>query len=813
MGQSDLNKVRDDLFLDTATDSRLDVVTSNLGLHRPSFGFSDTHWRAVGRALAAQPKNVIPTFHKILNVCVGPQYGRVATLESLHAAGVDLLTVESVDDLIQIGTAILDPGLASEEEVTVVFKDRTTNQVFLEGVTTNNHSAVQSATGFLKTGVAIGAVNLVLQDSSQFQVTTPYSIILDQGTVNEEALSVTNNNTGTNTLTVSATTKAHPGTTSLFYQAPITLAAPAGRDFLNFADTKTRSFPATGWVRINAGGVNEEVLEYTGNNVTDSTLTLKKVLVSAHVAGETVDLVNPGATVKSCSIWQPGKFWEIFEPEPKKVYVYIPKDLEPLRIIDASYLHDITQAAVATTLANPTLTTDTDIVLTSVVGLPDEAGILLIDGVQKVFYKTRDELTNTVTLSDPIGVAYLAGVTADLVTVPYVGTDLEEGNPRDAAGVVLEDRFPGPYVYDPGTPGPGIPQTTLFTLITPPTRLASAQVLNRTNIEVLDASLWVGAPLDILIGAGSGFEETRTVTDITLKGISTTVATNPDTLTLTVPAGGSLPFPEGDGVHPDGYRIIIDRGGANEEIAVVSLNDSGADTITLLNALTIVHLAGETIELLNDVLTVDALIYNHAGPTVNPSKEGVLVQPYISQITLVSGADFTTTGGSAILNFGNSVVKASSKFVSTLGLSLVLASTDKFPTTGFPYQVVVGEGTYVEERVTVTANNTGIDTLTLSSALVNTHVLNENITFTPGVPEVVTYSSRSGNTLLFNTSQILESYHAVGESVILSTNNSEPLANGFSYSLKLPPDPGACAKVLLELARAAGIQVIMIDEK
>lgn len=811
MAKSAINEARDSLFLDTAEGARLDVVTSNMGLHRPTFGFNDDHWRAVGRVLALRPKNIKLVFSKILEVCVGPQFDKIANISVASVAGDDVLFVEDVENLIQIGDAVIDPGLPTEEEVEIVFKDRTTNTIILKNPTTLAHSTLASAKNYLKSNVSIGGTSLVMHDTSTFPTAYPYAVILDQGTENEEIVSISNNNTGTNTLTCSATGKAHSGPKSKYVQKPLLNAAQAGRDFIQFNTSQTRNFPEVGWVRLNKGGGNEETKEFILNNIDDNSLTLKTVLASTHSAGESVDLVSPGCPVSTVSIVQTGRYWDIYETEPRKVYVYIPKNTELLRIIDASYLHNATVGASSTTLAANTLVTDTTLTLTSVAGLPDEAGILLINGVQKVFYNTRNELTNQVTLSQAVGNVYVIGNTVDLVLVNYAATDLDEGNPRDVNGDLIEDRFPGPYVYELGERGPSVVSSTLTTLIPPSTNVVYPQVLGRTNIEVDDLSLWPAGPYNILIGQGTGFEETRTLIDITLKNsAATTVTVNPNSTTLTV--ANSSAFPEGDGTNPDGYRIIIDQGGPNEETVEVFENDAGTNTFTTVTPMTIVHGAAESVEILNDIITTDALTCNHPGFQVNPTQEGHSIKPYISQLTLATAAGFSTSGY-AVVNFGNNRIKAASKFVSGVGVSLVLESTDLFPTTGYPYQITVGEGTFGEEKVFITNNNTGTDTLTMSAALVNTHVVKENVIFTPGQPEVIEYNSKVGSNLVFTTPKILESYHGLNELVMWSNSESNPKTSGFSYALKMPPDLGSCAKVLIELARAAGVEVEFIDNR
>ena len=350
-------------------------------------------------------------------------------------------------------------------------------------------------------------------------------------------------------------------------------------------------------------------------------------------------------------------------------------------------------------------------------------------------------------------------------------------------------------------------------MVLPATRVAFDQLAGRTNLEVENLSLWTGTP-SVRIGFGTGFEETRTVTDITLRnGLSTTVNAPTvigDTI-ITVPGGGSAGFPQGDGVNPDGYRIIIDEGGANEEIIVVRQNDVPGNRFITLTATTKNHAGAETIKLLNDVLTTDKLTKNHKASTVTPTTQGELVEPYTTKLSLAAAASFPTSGY-AIINFGNSRVSTRSKITNIAGVTITLASTANFPTANFPYQVIVGDGVKNQEFASVIANNTGLNQLTLAAGLALAHSNGEYISFTAGTPEVLEYTSKSGNDLLF-PAIVLESYHTIGESVRHSSAESEPVEDGYSFPFRMPPDPGNVIKVLIDLARAAGVQVVIVNER
>ena len=821
--QSAIREARDQLFLDTADGVRLNVVTSNLGLDRPLVGLDDDEWRAVAKAVGLQPKQIRNAFFKVLEVCVGPQKTRISNISSDAAVGDRIITMEDASDLLQIGTLVFSPGQPDEETVNFCFRDLVTNEVFLVSDLLGDHAAVDAASSRLAATTLTGAATLTVIDSSQFPTTGyPYSIIVDRGLETEETLAITNNDIGTNTLTLlNVTTQDHLGAKSTFVRKALARANKDGDDFVRLDVNDTRVFPATGWIRLNFGAGNEEVQEYTENTIGNSVLKLKRVLANAHAVGESVELVTPGALVETCSVVQTGQNWELYETEPRKIKVFIPGTEEGLRLLDAAYLHDATPAAAASTLAVATVATDTVIQLASTAGFP-EAGIVVINGSTSITFVDNDTTTNQLTLVRPVGVVHNIGDSAALVTVPYAGTDLDEGNLRDVLGALLENRFPGPYVYDQSQRAPGfITTSTLGENLAGPTRLAASQLAGRTNLDVEDANLYPAPPFTpfaVRIGRGSGAEETRTSVDRTLQGDASTTlnaAFAPGISTITV--ADSTDFPESNGLDPAGYQIIIDRGGANEEIVRVNQNTTGAPGTFTLEANTVSgHLLGETVELVNDVLTFDVLSNDHDGPLLNPSVEGELVEKTVPTVDLNTGdGAFFPNAGVFYINFGNERLSARARITAVPGGSLLdFADTSVFPTTDFPYIIKVGEGKSNEEFAFVTGNNTGLNRLTLSAALSGTFSPGDYVEFEAGTPIALTYTDRDGDTLeLSDATTVLPSVYTQGERILLSPSLSVPSEDGNDYAFLLPPTAEVCLTVLFDLIRAAGIEVIFLEDK
>lgn len=903
INQSKIAEVRDQLFLDTADGARLDVVTSNLGLDRPLLTMGDDEWRAAAKAIALQPKLIEWAFRRLIEICIGPQFARIGTLSEATDFGDQRLTVVDGAPYVQTGTLIIDPGLASEESIDYCIRDPLTGIFELSSALTQPHAVIEPGSDYLAVDAAVGATSLVLRDSSLLPASGfPYPVMIDQGTVWEEILVVSANNTGTNTLTVSATTYAHKSPQSGPVVKPLAYDAPAGRTFVRLATNATRVFPLTGFLRIDHGGAGDEVVEFYENNVEFSTLTLRTPLQNSHLADVGVELVTSGAPVTVAQVVESGVHWTISIPEPRRVEVTIPENLTPLGPFDATWMHIAVPAAAATTLAAASVITDEFLRLTSVAGLPLESGMLQIAVSEIVFY-TRvleqadladtDETTaigatsiayalageedfqpvrspfcviidpggpneevatvveaavdagrlvfspaltvahapgevirvvNQVLLGEPIGSVYAGGTAVSLYTTEYAGTDLDDGNIRGSAPYDIRlYHYAGGYIFDPTQRGVSSTFSTLAAVIPPTTRVAYSQMAGRTNLEVVDASLWPAppfTPFTMRLGAGAGFQEDQTVVDRTLRTEATATLTSntlAGTTVLPYLLTSAVEFPESDGVTPAGYRVLLDSGGANEEIVLVAQNDIGAPELTLFSATLNAHVIGETVELLNDVLTLGTLSGPHAGPSFSPTVLGELVQPLTSEIQMAAlPAGFPSTGGFAWLNFGKEIIDQRKRIALIIGpTSYTLASTDLFPTTGYPYQVVLGEGTLNEERVFVTNNDTATDTLTFAApGALNTHEVGQYVRYTSGEPEAVEFTTTQDTptfALILDPPVVLESKHLIGERVMYSPAVSQSRTDGSSFGFKLPPDPTACITALLELVRAAGIQVDVIQ--
>jgi hypothetical protein len=811
INQSAIAEAKDQLFLDTADGQRLNNVSSNLGLFRPILGIgSDAEWRAIVKKIAHNPKLIQRVFRHIIECCIGPRFTRTANLSAPTEVGDNVLFVNNAEELIQLGTLVIDSGLPTEETITFDFVDRITNKVILTRGLTYAHQVLSDGSGVLAEDKAVSSIELPLYDSSLLPTTNyPYPLLVGSGTENEEMVLVYDNDTITNTLTISALTKDQSGFKSSFLRRELLLETFAGRTFIRFDVSESRCFPSEGWLRLDANSVDEEVVYFTSNDVDNDVIYLKTPLKFSHVAGTSVELLRPGASVKSASLTQPGIGWEIFDATNRDLKIYIPPTYREYRILDVTYLHTASPGAVSTTLDSNVSIGDTVISLTSIAGFPS-LGLVQIDGNEVAFYYELDEDNATITLINGTLSAYSAGDSVDVLTYPYSGSDLEDSNVFDILGDIILNVFPGKYLFDAIQQSPSSVFTTLDVAVPPPTRLLSSQLSGFTNIEVEDASMW-GTPIfSARIGSGTGSQEDLTVTDVTI------AKTTSDQLNGAVSIGGTSlvldntsGFPESGVVNMAGYRVIIDEGTVDEEIVRILDNDVGTNTFTCV-PLVLNHADNAVVSLLNDTVTFSTGLNNsHDGDSVSPTVVGDSVEVLTEFLEVVSVAGFSNSG-KIIINYGNARSPVRAEIIAASPGSYTIADSSVLPEV-YPYQLVLGQGLSTEEYVFVTNNNTGTGVLTVTGD-VNTHFAGEYIEFRVESPEVVNYQDIDSGKLQFIPPVVLNK-HEIGEQVMVTNQPSEPSLDGFDYPFYLPPDRFLCLTYAFGLVRGAGIQVSIVNER
>jgi hypothetical protein len=196
-----------------------------------------------------------------------------------------------------------------------------------------------------------------------------------------------------------------------------------------------------------------------------------------------------------------------------------------------------------------------------------------------------------------------------------------------------------------------------------------------------------------------------------------------------------------------------------------------------------------------------------------------LAAPRVDSITVVSSTGLDIDGGYVWLNFGNGQLPVESTLDAPMiatATTASLVSSDDFPSPTSSFTATIGVGLRTEEKVLVTANNTGTDVLTLAGGTYGVqyaHATGEIVRFEPGGEEVVQYSEIDTNDLRFSPEIVLQYTHYPAESVIDSSATSDPRTNGYDFPLRMPVDILVRLEYLLDIVRAAGVQVELIIKR
>jgi hypothetical protein len=292
----------------------------------------------------------------------------------------------------------------------------------------------------------------------------------------------------------------------------------------------------------------------------------------------------------------------------------------------------------------------------------------------------------------------------------------------------------------------------------------------------------------------------------------------------------------------NGYRVLLDRDGVNEEVVFV-VDAIAPDMLILEENTGKVHGIGETVELMSDVLTINVLTDTHLGtiPVAQRSSTvgglsphlarfpsftsanvlgAEVVEPTISSFDVASAAGLDATGGRVILNSANGLLAVSEALTINLaaGGSLVtVADSTSFPVS-FPFVVTLSAGAPREEKALCTANNIGLGQLTLNACAFGSkfgHTIADlsTVAWEPGPQESVEFDSAAGTTLSFSPAIVLQSTHSPSEVVIDSSVKSDPRRDGFDFPLRMPVDIRTRLEFLWDLIRAAGVRVTIIDTR
>lgn len=609
---------------------------------------------------------------------------------------------------------------------------------------------------------------------------------------------------------------------------------------LNFLDTLPAS-PASGdtfSVRVRA--------EYVNIDYDDSYLLLNRPIEDVSIPSTTrVEFEATKTTVALAGVKSEGIGWDIIQSTPRKVELLIPEGLEDAGTLrSASFVHTGVSGA-STTLSAPASLGSSTLTVTSTAGFPLVGVVTINSGggtEERVAYYVSSSTELTIPISATIH-AHSAGESIDVYEDVHSTGAVIVGDHN-----AKDDTFAGPYVYDLGERAPTgtIAVMEAKTRLPGPTSVALEQEVNRTALEVKDATSFelTSFPYTVRVGNNTGNSEEVTVNDVNLaRRASTTVATTAapgvteiEVSALTVGAGGdAADFPDANG-----YRVLLGKGTAEEEVVYVISTLTGPDRLVLEEATTLTHTATSTVELMADVLTTDPLQDDHKGlvartqrstvqsagaskPTTTDALVSIteIVQPEVSEIELdpISGyaTNFPTENGTAIINFGNGVTGVSSAISSTVSVGdttlNVTSASSIFPALT-PYIVVIGRGQTNEERVIVTTTNpSSIEIAGGTYGAKFAHSAGETVELVSGVQETVAYSTFTGTKLVLDTPIVFDTIHSSEELVVSSESQSDPRNTGYDFPLRMPTDPSVRLDFLIDLVRAAGVQVTIIDKR
>lgn len=432
--------------------------------------------------------------------------------------------------------------------------------------------------------------------------------------------------------------------------------------------------------------------------------------------------------------------------------------------------------------------------------------------------------TTRLLLARPLSQSYGAGVTVSFYEPEYTGTSVIIGDYNQQINT-----WPGPYVYALGTAAPTgtVAQTTLGEIVAGPTLLSIEQRATRSVIEVEDATAYdlIPGTFSLSIGVNKGVNETRLVTGVSLRTKTATTVSSVSSNEITVADGTG--FPE-----VGGYRIVIDELEAlgTREVAYVT---SRSGNVITVDALVGTPVVGQEVRLVRDVLTLEtALTNNHSGlvpyierststetttnrayfPVAAPGDAETVV-PILNNITLADTTGLDTSGGKVILNFGYGSVPvegvlSADEAANSAEIEVVDASV--FPDV-FPFIVTVGAGRRYAEKLVITGKT--VNALNFTGNTTFAHSAGDIVLLEPGEPETVEYDEINGNDISFDSGIMLNYTHNPYEAVIDSSADSDPRDTGYDFPLRMPDEILTRLQYLIDIIRAAGIQVVLIDKR
>jgi hypothetical protein len=448
---------------------------------------------------------------------------------------------------------------------------------------------------------------------------------------------------------------------------------------------------------------------------------------------------------------------------------------------------------------------------------------------------------NLFELDRPTLIAHQIDETIDYYTSVYGAGTLEKGE-IEFTPAPITWRYQGKYLWSylerltESNDAAFNKITSLAEDLAGPTWLEMSQLSNKTALEVHDASRFLTPDYQSLqVGRNRSSWESKDINEIVLRssliGFQLAAAATAGDLFITIDVAT---WPTANG-----YRIHIANttSATSEEVVIVNSYD-GAGTATLDRPLQFNHDNNEPIQLMADVIKIDALEYSQPGklayadryslvPLIGTEWVGgiytdidinpALVEEQRSYISVVvADTGFPAAGGYLKLNSGRQLVtdKATIDADVAAGVFVMnLVGGALFP-AGPNFWVIIGEGTREEETRYVTFAS---PVLTLAIPTMFAHKAGEAVSYLPGDEETIYYNTK--NTAVapdrfeFDPSIVLDTGHVLGEPVALSSQTANPSRLGTDFPFYFATDFTDRYELLLNLARAAGVQVVFIADR
>ena len=746
------------------------------------------------------------------------------------------LTVSNAAQFPQVGfpySLRIGEGTVNDE---VVIANSVLGNVFTLAVApVNAHNIGETIRTLPSQAVVIGGIGgstfLPLNSTASYPVGTQFSLLLNRGHDNEEVLSVTTNSLANNTLSGIAQI-------TLFNAYP---------KFNHYAGELVEFITA-----VVVG------IKWTLDQASDDEVTIRVPKASfapmrlkdASFIHPIYWFVSPRSTLQTATTGDGTEYLIKLEDGEKfksnglvlrngRINIG-PTTPETREFINNNYFETTTMRSIAG---------QTLLYVSSVDGFPDASSTqtfdIMIDRISAALTRTvtsidRDNNTLTITVAIPAG-TYNPGLKIELYPTILTLASTPSGLPVQGihpttdtvtltqtlygSGYPLEDgnnanNYLGHYIYDPAIDTISLNFSTLNTSIPGPTYLLNPVSGGDTKCIIESGAFLPAPPFNIRVGEGTGGEEIVTVTakaattsltgaGLSIGAASIAVTDDTDFSSLTTP-------------------MYVRVGKSNNLGAVIVKTISVQDTQI-----------GDTL------IYVDTV-------TGLPTDRTFLIRissfEFVEELAIVTSISGTTLYLDRPLRFIHRTLDDVTYIEPVDTEEILLVNTNTTPFT-IDASTPVRFNHRSDEAVELLQDSSGTPvtgtqlTLDVTTPFVNAHDANElaevlisQINVVSGVnfpadggkvilgwgtrnQEIITYQTKSGNNLLFDTPQAFEKPHPKANPVSLGTTFvhlsstatisrvSTPRINGADYALYLSPDPTVVLTYLFDLLRAAGVKV------